>query len=150
MPTDSTRPATSVPGMRFFGLSRPAPMRRRTYGRPLTTCQTSGWTEAAWTRTSTSSSLIAGSSTSPSCRTSAGGPYLTWTIAFMVSNLRYPAIDHLARQRSSSPLRRLGRVLTRVWNLRGLPFAAHEHEGAAVEGTQRRHHLRRLRRVTLG
>src|SRR5262249_47990923 len=56
LPTDSTIPAMSVPGIGSLGLKTPAPINRRTYGRPLTTCQTSGWTEAARTRTRTSSS----------------------------------------------------------------------------------------------
>src|SRR6266508_1003402 len=47
-------------------------------------CQTSAWTEAARTRTSTSSSLTVGLSISRSSRTSAE-PYLSWTIAFIVA-----------------------------------------------------------------
>ncbi len=84
LPTDSTIPATSVPGIGFLGLASPAPMRRRTYGCPVTTCHTSGWSEAALTRTRTSASPTTGSSTSRSSRSS-GDPYRSWTIAFIGS-----------------------------------------------------------------
>jgi hypothetical protein len=54
----------------FLGLRSPNPMRRRMYGRPLMMSKSPGWTAAAWTRTSTSSSLTAGLSMSLSSRTS--------------------------------------------------------------------------------
>ena len=50
-------PAASGPRM-------PEPMSRSTAGRPVTTCHTSGCTEAAWTRTSTSSASSSGRGTS--------------------------------------------------------------------------------------
>lgn len=57
-------------GIWCFGLSRPAPIKRRTKGRPPTTCQTSGCSEAARTRTRTSSSPTSGRATSRSSRSS--------------------------------------------------------------------------------
>ena len=73
-PTASTTPARSVPGTGSFGRSSPAPIRRRTYGRPVTMCHTSAWTDAARTRTSTSPSAGSGVATSRRSRTSSGGP----------------------------------------------------------------------------
>ena len=48
-PTDSTTPATSVPGTRIVGRRTPDPMRRSAAGWPVTTCHTSGCTDAART-----------------------------------------------------------------------------------------------------
>ena len=72
-PTDSTRPAMSMPGTRCLGRRTPLPISRSTCGRPRTVCQTSGCTDAACTRTSSSSSATAGGSMSRIRRTS-GGP----------------------------------------------------------------------------
>src|SRR5687767_9599468 len=81
LPTASTVPATSVPGTGFFGFRRPVAIRM-TNGEPVMRIQSPTWTDAAWTRTSTSSSPIWGFSMSRESRTSAE-PYLSWTIAFI-------------------------------------------------------------------
>src|SRR5262245_45943587 len=41
LPTHSTIPAMSVPGIGFFGLTNPDPIRRSTQCRDASTCQTS-------------------------------------------------------------------------------------------------------------
>ncbi len=82
LPTASTVPATSVPGTRFFGFRSPV-ARRMMNGEPVMRIQSPTWIDAAWTRTSTSSSPISGLSISCASRTSAE-PYRSWTMAFMV------------------------------------------------------------------
>ena len=54
----------------------------------MSACHTSGWTDVARTRTSTSSSPTVGLSISRSSRTS-GEPYLSWTIAFIATARAY-------------------------------------------------------------
>src|ERR671912_2198901 len=78
-PTASTTPARSRPSL-VLGLRSPICGRAR-YGVPVMAYQSAGFTEAAWTRTSTSSSPGSGWSISRSSSTS-GGPKLSWTIAF--------------------------------------------------------------------
>src|SRR5215207_9580916 len=78
-PTASTAPARSRPSL-AFGLRSPICGRAR-YGVPVMAYQSAGFTEAAWTRTSTSSSPGSGWPISRSSSTS-GGPNLSWTIAF--------------------------------------------------------------------
>ena len=97
-PTDSTIPATSVPGTRSFGRRMPEPIRRSAHGRPATTCQTSGCTEAARTRISTSSSAGAGRWTSRSLSASMA-PYRSWTIALTLRNVLRA---RLSRRRGSA------------------------------------------------
>src|SRR5215467_8933082 len=73
LPTASTDPAQSAPSLLARALGRDNPARARTrYGVPPMKCQSSGLTDAARTRTSTSSSPIAGTSTSRNFRTSGG------------------------------------------------------------------------------
>ena len=60
---------------------------RPTYGVPVTAYQSTGFSDAARTRTSTPSSVRAGGSTSRSSSTP-GAPYLWWTIAFIAVSLR--------------------------------------------------------------
>jgi hypothetical protein len=75
LPTASTDPAMSAPSWRALARGRDSPERIRTrYGAPLMKCQSSGFTDAAFTRTSTSSSPTVGMPTSCNCKTS-GGPY---------------------------------------------------------------------------
>ena len=81
-PTASTTPAMSIPGTGCLGRRRPPPMIRSTYGTPSTVCQTSAWTDAARTRTSTSSSRTTGRGTSRTTSAS-GDPYRSWTTALM-------------------------------------------------------------------
>src|SRR5918993_738085 len=78
-PTASTTPARSRPSL-DLGLRSPI-CGRATQGVPVMAYQSAGFTEAAWTRTSTSSSPGSGWSISRSSSTS-GGPKLSWTIAF--------------------------------------------------------------------
>ena len=59
LPTASTVPATSVPGIGCFGRRRPVASRMR-YGDPVIRIQSPTWMDAAWTRTRTSSSPMAG------------------------------------------------------------------------------------------
>ena len=47
------RPLQRVPGTGCRGRRRPEPISRSTYGRPASTCHTSGCSDAACTRTST-------------------------------------------------------------------------------------------------
>ena len=68
----STHPATSKPGTLCLGLGSPYRMWA-TYGRPWTVSQSPFPTAAAWTRTSTASSVTTGVSMSLSRRAS-GGP----------------------------------------------------------------------------
>ena len=75
VPTASTVPAISVPGMGCFGLRRPV-AKRMTNGEPDTRIQSPRWTDAAWTRTRTSPSASCGASMSRASRTSAE-PYLS-------------------------------------------------------------------------
>ena len=70
-PTASTTPAASVPRIGFVGARIPFPMIRTMNGLARMMCQSCGLTEAARTRTSTSSSPTAGRSISLSSRTSA-------------------------------------------------------------------------------
>ena len=59
VPTASTVPAKSTPDLSLFGLRSPIWMRA-TYGVPVRSYQSAGFTEAARTRTSTSSSVTSG------------------------------------------------------------------------------------------
>src|SRR5918995_1813682 len=79
-PTASTTPARSRPSL-DLGLRSPI-CGRATQGVPVMAYQSAGFTEAAWTRTSTSSSPGSGWSISRSSSTS-GGPNRSWTIAFI-------------------------------------------------------------------
>ena len=60
----STVPATSIPRTRALGARNPKPMTRIRYGWPVIICQSPICTPAACTRTSTSSTPIAGLSMS--------------------------------------------------------------------------------------
>src|SRR6266496_4019911 len=72
-PTASTDPAMSAPSLVASARDRDSPAAIRTrYGAPRMKCQSSGLTDAAPTRTSTSSSPTAGISMSASSRTSGG------------------------------------------------------------------------------
>ena len=78
-PTASTRPARSRPGIVRLGLRIPE-ASRGTYGIPVRKCQSTAFTDAAWTRTNTSVSPTTGLATSRSSSQS-GEPYRRWTIA---------------------------------------------------------------------
>src|SRR5918993_2421480 len=79
-PTASTTPARSRPSL-DLGLRSPI-CGRAIQGVPVMAYQSAGFTDAAWTRTSTSSSPGSGWSISRSSSTS-GGPNRSWTIAFI-------------------------------------------------------------------
>src|ERR671914_320462 len=72
-------------------------------------CQSAGLTEAARTRTRTSSSPACGVSMSPSRRTSRGEPYLSWTTAFTGErqlDRRWPYVTVRDRPGLASPTQR--------------------------------------------
>ena len=79
LPVASTVPAMSNPGTPNFGPRRPL-VNRTGKGEPRTPKTSPMWSPAAWTRTSTSRSPIAGRSISRLTSTS-GPPYRSWTIA---------------------------------------------------------------------
>ncbi len=81
-PTASTVPATSVPGTWLLGVRSPV-AKRMTNGEPVMTIQSPTWTDAACTRTRTSSPAIVGLSISRVSRTSAD-PYRSCVIAFKI------------------------------------------------------------------
>src|SRR6476646_7213021 len=81
-------------------------------------CQTSGWTDAARTRTKTSSSRTTGLSISWRRRTSSE-PYRSWTIAFILVGAAYPVgCGRVLEQRLESLVPLLGhlhRAAVVVW-----------------------------------
>src|SRR3990170_1258786 len=82
-PTAATSPASSTPSVRHFGRRRP-PKKRQKNGWAARACVSVWVTVVARIRMRTSSSLGTGRSTSSTRRTS-GGPYRSWTTAFMPS-----------------------------------------------------------------
>src|SRR5919109_3524191 len=89
-------------------------------------CQTSGWRDAVWTRTSTSRAPTAGVSMSFSSRRS-GEPYASWTIAFITLTVPYWSTGRgtfAARRFGVSTRCRFGHAAEgrrrgRGWRLRG-------------------------------
>ena len=82
LPTASTVPAKSDANWLLFGLRMPIDGRPM-YGLPATAYQSPAFSDAACTRTSTSSSAGTGLSTSRTSTTSSGGPKRSRTAAFI-------------------------------------------------------------------
>jgi hypothetical protein len=84
LPTCSTTPASSMPGIRYFLLGLLNPSTRRLMSvSPRRIRQSAAVTVVARTPMSTSSSPGSGFSTSSSCSTS-GGPYAVQAMAFIL------------------------------------------------------------------
>jgi len=110
VPAAATVPATSEPRTPFRGLGSPVAMRAM-YGIPVTPAQSGGFTAAARTRTSTSSSVITGYPDVPEFQDVVGEPYMSWSIAFMpCAHLDQSFSGGASRLTAGEALNKVGRL----------------------------------------